>query len=87
MPSWLKAAFTALKGLVRLTATSLSLRFFLSSQLKAAERGLRQELQAQGLPKEAVKELTKTFRRSAKGLADGLMGFMSIRRRLAMERR
>ena len=80
MPSWLKAAFTALRRLVKLTATFISLRFFLSSQLRAAERGLRQELQALGLPEEAVRELTRAFRHSARGLADGLMGFMSVRR-------
>ena len=86
MPSWLKAAFTALRGLVRLAATSLSLRLFLSSQLRAAERGLRQELLAQGLPKEAVEELARAFRHSARGLADGIVGFMSVRRRLAVRR-
>ncbi len=86
MLSWLRAALTALRGLVRLAATSLSLRFFLSSQLRAAERGLRQELLAQGLPKEAVKELARAFRCSAKRLADGLMASMDIRRRLAVRR-
>jgi len=87
MLSGLRAALTALRGLVKLAATSLSLRFFLSSQLRAAERGLRQELLAQGLPEEAVRELTKTFRRSARRLADELMASMGIRRLLATERR
>ena len=53
---------------------------------RAAERGLRQELLAQGLPKEAVKELARAFRCSAKRLADGLMASMDIRRRLAVRR-
>ena len=87
MLSGLRAALTALRGLVKLAAISLSLRFFLSSQLRAAERGLRQELLAQGLPKEAVGELARAFRRSARRLADGLVASMGIRRRLAMGRR
>jgi len=34
-----------------------------------------------------VGELARAFRRSARGLADGLMASMGIRRRLAVERR
>lgn len=86
MLSELKAAFAVLKGLVRLAIAIISIRFFLSRQLRAAERGLRQELLAKGLPREAVEELARAFRRSARELAGGLTGFTGIRRWLAAAR-
>ena len=59
--SWLRAGLGALKATVRIAALLASLKSFAMSRLRASARALEEELEAYGLPIEAVRELVRDY--------------------------
>jgi len=61
--SWLRAGLGALKATVRIAALLAGLKSFAMSRLRASARALEEELEAYGLPIEAVRELVRDYMR------------------------
>ena len=82
--SWLRAGLSTLRGLTRLTATALGIKAFATSRLKASAKALRDELKAQGLPKEAVKELTRFYLERGQQVLDSLLSPRGLGKLMAL---
>ncbi len=82
--SWLRAGLGALRALACLTATGLGIKAFATSRLKASAKALRDELRAQGLPKEAVRELTRFYLERGQRLLDSLLSPRGLGKLMAL---